>query len=86
MQTLYMNNDGSRWVILPRREHHSFLLICPDGTRKIRQADFFESFGNFATTHFRFCGKRYHRLFENFRDEKTDLPVIDMTPQGDIGW
>jgi len=75
--TFYLNNDGSRWVNLPRSEKHRFLLICPDGKYKIRLADFFEAFGNFSVTHFRYCGKRYAECYDGV-DEETGLPIIDL--------
>lgn len=79
--TFFMNNDGSRWVVLPRSKYHRFLLICPDGERKVRLADFFSSLGNFALTHFRYCGKRYSYFCDTLPDDQTDLPFIDMRPK-----
>ena len=57
----YLNNDGSRWTYTtkPGRE---FVLVFPDGTKKARLADFFESFGNFAVIAFRVHGRRYFGL------------------------
>ena len=43
---LYLNNGGSRWVTPDMR----FVLVLPDGTRKVRLAEYYESFGNFAVS------------------------------------
>ena len=59
--TLYLNNDGSRWIETDKAEMR-FVLVLPDGTRKVRQADYYESFGNFAATRYRYQGKRYSGL------------------------
>jgi len=55
---LYLNNSGSRWVDRDMR----FVLVLPDGTRKVRLADCYESFGNFAATLYRYKGRRYSGL------------------------
>jgi hypothetical protein len=55
---LYLNNDGSRWVTQDMR----FVLVLPDGTRKLRLADHYDSFGNYAATAYRYKGKRYAAL------------------------
>ncbi len=55
---LYLNNDGSRWVTQDMR----FVLVMPDGTRKVRIADYYESFGNFARIAYRVSGKRFFGL------------------------
>lgn len=51
---LYLNNNGSRWVNQDMR----FVLVLPDGTRILRLADHYESFGNFAVIAYRYKGKR----------------------------
>ena len=55
---LYLNNWGSRWVTQDMR----FVLVLPDGGRRIRLADWYEAFGNFAATGYRYRGKRYAGL------------------------
>ncbi len=59
--TLYLNNDGSRWIEVDtkRKRHMPIVLVLPDGTRKERQADYYESFGNFAVIAYRYQGKRF---------------------------
>lgn len=69
---LYLNNDGSRWVTQDMR----FVLVLPDGTRKVRLAEFYESFGNFARTCYRVKGKRFFGLAKahdgsEMRDDKA---------------
>jgi len=52
-----------------------FMLVEPNGNIKKRRADFYEAFGNFAVTHFRYKGKRVCGFFESF--ERIDgYPVI----------
>jgi len=58
MRELYLNATGSRWVY-DSAEQMQFVLVLPDGTRRIRKADFIESFGNFARIAYRYRGKRY---------------------------
>lgn len=55
---LYLNNSGSRWITGDMR----FVLVMPDGTRRVRKADCYESFGNFAATCYRIKGKRFRGL------------------------
>ncbi len=61
---LYLNNSGSRWVEVNAqgKRDMEFVLVLPDGTRKARQADWYESFGNFAALAYRYKGKRYRAL------------------------
>jgi len=55
---LYLNNSGSRWVTRDMR----FVLVLPDGTRRVRLADCYESFGNWVARLYRYRGKRYSGL------------------------
>ena len=55
---LYLNNDGSRWVTNDMR----FVLVMPDGTRKVRLAEYYFSFGNLAGIAYRLQGKIYNGL------------------------
>lgn len=68
---LYLNNSGSRWITNNMR----FILILPDGTRKIRRADYYFSFGNFGGLSYRYKGKRFS-ILPNERDEETNLEVV----------
>ena len=55
---LYLNNAGHRWVCRDMR----FVLVLPDGTRTVRLAHCYESFGNFAAIVYRYQGKTYRGL------------------------
>lgn len=55
---LYLNSDGSRWITNDMR----FVLVLPDGTCKLRHADYYYSFGNFAGIAYSYQGKRYSGL------------------------
>lgn len=39
-----------------------FVLVLPDGTRKLRKADYYFSFGNFAGISYRYKGQRFNGL------------------------
>jgi hypothetical protein len=75
---LYLNNDGSRWVTQDMR----FVLVLADGTRTVRLADCYESFGNFAATLYRYKGKRYSGLaksndgYETRDDSATGIDAL----------
>jgi hypothetical protein len=58
---LYLNNSGDRWIDTSTGAMN-FVLVLPDGTRKLRKADYFYSFGNFAGIAYRFQGRRYMGL------------------------
>jgi hypothetical protein len=58
---LYLNNSGDRWIDSDKKEMQ-FVLVLPDGTKKVRKADYYESFGNFAATVYRYKGQRFHGL------------------------
>ena len=76
---VYLNNSGSRWVTRDMR----FVLVLPDGTRKVRLADCYEAFGNFAATLYRYKGKRYHALAKSCTGHETRLDTetgIDALP------
>lgn len=69
---LYLNNSGSRWVTQDMR----FVLVMSDGTKRVRIADYYESFGNFALTCYRVKGKQFAGLAKSHdgletRDDKA---------------
>jgi hypothetical protein len=72
MDCLYLNNSGSRWIIPGDMK---FVLVLPDGTRKLRKADYYESFGNFAATCYRYKGKRYSGLARSHDGYETRDPL-----------
>jgi len=47
--TYYLNNSGSRWVILTNGKRDSLTLLTKGGKTITRQVEFWSSFGNFAT-------------------------------------
>jgi len=67
---LYLNNDGSRWRVTNKKDNR-FVLVLPDGTRKVRQADHYGSFGNFAYTAYRYQGKQYKALAKSWAGYET---------------
>ena len=71
MQTYYLNNDGSRWLV-PGYRVHVYDGETDLGTRAV---DFAEAFGNFATLHYRVKGKRYASLADSFPGD-DGLPVV----------
>ena len=56
--TLYLNNTGHRWIDTDKSVMR-FVLVLPDGQRKVRHADCYEAFGNFAVLCYRYQGKRF---------------------------
>lgn len=78
MPTLYLNNSGDKWVEVDENGNRDmrFILVMPDGTRKIRKADYYESFGNFYSIEFRIGRIKYGGLPETFADEETGLPIV----------
>ena len=75
MNAYYLNDDGSRWTYLERAPRR-FLLVLPDGTSKVRLAHHFESFGQWVAYSFRYAGRIYSGLPDDFRDDATGLPVV----------
>jgi hypothetical protein len=73
-QTLYLNNDGSRWIIVdtsqrgwPKaRRMRAWLVDAERGYRKLRTVKYFESYGHFATYNFDYHGKMVSLFAEDF--------------------
>ncbi len=72
---LYLTNSGSRWVTRDMR----FVLVMPDGTKKVRIADYFSSLGNFGTIGYRVNGKRH----ESFPKAHDGSEIRDANATGD---
>ena len=69
---LYLNNDGSKWIT----NDMEFVLIDEmNHYQKVRCAEYYESFGNFACFVFKYQGKRIKRLPESL-EKINNLPVI----------
>lgn len=51
----YLNNNGSRWIILPKEK-----ITCnlPNGTQVQRTILIYESFGNFVACQISYKGKK----------------------------
>jgi hypothetical protein len=64
---LYLNNSGSRWITADMR----FVLVMPDGMRKVRTARCYESFGNFAVTIYRIGSKQFAGLAKDCNGYET---------------
>lgn len=56
--TLYLNNNGSRWVNLTDGKRDSITLLTKSGKEVTRQVEFWSSFGNFATARISYKNKR----------------------------
>jgi len=55
-----------------------FVLVLPDGSRRVRLAECYESFGNFAATIYKYRGKRHRALAvahdgSSFRDTQATV-------------
>lgn len=85
MIALYLNNSGSKWIIPGSMRFFSLESSGKDAgklTMVKRTADYFESFGNFASVSYRVRGKRKNDFFNDFYrfyDEKSRqwLPIIN---------
>jgi len=55
--TLYLNNNGSRWIVLENGEKVSATFETKSGEKVTRKVQYFESFGNFATLAIYYKGK-----------------------------
>jgi hypothetical protein len=80
--TLYMNNSGSRWIET-NKQGNRIVVVHPDGTRHIQQAVYYESFGNFAVTAYRYKGKIYRAFPKSASGHETRLGTeygIDALP------
>jgi len=54
----YLNNTGSRWVILNNGKNEKIELQTESGKKVIRTAIFYEQFGNFAVVCISYKGKK----------------------------
>lgn len=71
----YLNNGGYRWIADDMR----FVLVMPDGTRKVRKGDYYYSLGNFAGLAYRVKGQRYRACPKAHDGSAT----VDLAAQGD---
>jgi hypothetical protein len=54
----YLNNSGSRWVVLENGRRENITLETKSGLKITRRAIYYESFGNFATVCISYKGKK----------------------------
>ncbi len=73
---LYSNNSGSRWIDTDKHAME-FILVLPDGTRKSRHADYYESFGNFAVLGYRYRGMRFRGMPKCWDGSEVRVPGED---------
>ena len=67
----YLNNTGSRWVILDetgRREKRTFKT--KSGAKVVRRVNYYEAFGNFATANISWNGKKIDVFPDTILEEK----------------
>ncbi len=57
----YLNNSGSRWVLIPKPK---VKIILPNSSIAYRTALCYESFGNYATVQLCYKGIKKFYLFE----------------------
>ena len=74
--TYYLNNNGSKWVILEDGKRIK-VLVYPDKyngleTMVIRSVEYFESFGNFASACVSVKGKRIKTLSYQLIDSRLE--------------
>jgi len=74
--TFYLNNNGSRWVNLTNGEKDKFLLITPEGDKRIRTVEFYSQFGNHGYINFKFRGERLSRFPEE--EKINNLMVVKL--------
>jgi hypothetical protein len=60
--TYYLNNSGSRWIILTNGKKEKITLKTESGKEITRTAIFYESFGNFASVCISYKGKKINVL------------------------
>ncbi len=69
MNTLYLNNSGSRWIhVDDKGNRDSITLETASGKEVTRKVKYWESFGNFATACISYKGK----LVKVFTDSKLE--------------
>ena len=55
--TYYLNNSGSRWVILENGRRNQITLLTVSGREVTRRVNYYEAFGNFAVANISYKGK-----------------------------
>jgi len=61
----YLNNNGSRWIVLNNGKREKITLKTESGKEITRTVIFYESFGNFASCCISYKGKRINVLTDS---------------------
>jgi hypothetical protein len=56
--TYYLNNSGSRWIVLENGKRDKRTFTTKSGLSVVRTINYYSSFGNFATCNISYKGKR----------------------------
>lgn len=57
MNTYYLNNNGSRWIVMDNNRRVQMTFTTKSGTEVKRRVKYFESFGNFGLCAISWKGK-----------------------------
>jgi len=60
----YLNNNGSRWVILENGKKPKINVLTPEGFKKLTPL-YYSSFGNFGAVAIKYKGIKYNLLPED---------------------
>ena len=76
MRTYYLNNSGSRWVVMDNNGQKERINVqLPDGSYTTRTAIEYRSFGNFGSVVISFKGKKLNCLMEELDNGKSGVIV-----------
>ena len=67
--TYYLNNSGSRWIILENGKRVKQTFETKSGKKIERTVNFFQSFGNFATCNISYKGKKINVFADSLLDD-----------------
>lgn len=67
--TYYLNNSGSRWIVLNNGVREKITLKTKGGRDIVRTVNYYESFGNFATVNISYKGKRINVFPDSLLDD-----------------
>jgi hypothetical protein len=66
--TLYLNNNGSRWINYTNGVKDSITLKNKQDQDVTRKVNFYQSFGNFATANISYKGNRINVFADSILD------------------
>ena len=67
--TYYLNNSGSRWIVLENGKRVKQTFETNSGKKIERTVNFFESFGNFATCNISYKCKKINVFADSLLDD-----------------